>query len=95
MRTTSLLFVIGFFVATGPINQRIEAKTTEIKSAQTNAQKYASGDLPNAQYPQFTDKEISSITKDVNTAWTRLYERQAPLLDWPVRPSGSAPATLK
>jgi hypothetical protein len=79
----SLLFLVGYFVGTGPLNKQIEAKTNEIKTAQTNAQKYTSGDLPNGQYPEFTKKEIDQVSTDVNSAWTRLYNRQAPLLNWP------------
>ena len=57
----SLLFVIGYFVGSGPISKQIEAKTTEIKTAQTNAQKYTSGDQPNGQYAQFTKQEIDEV----------------------------------
>jgi hypothetical protein len=79
----ALLPVIGYFLTAGAVKEQAEAKANEIKTAQQGAQTYASGTMPNGQYADFTQEKIGLIEKDVNEAHRRLYERQAPLLDWP------------
>ncbi|MEW4568239.1 hypothetical protein AB1L88_10255, partial [Tautonia sp. JC769] len=79
----ALLPVVGYFVTAGTVKEQAETKANEIKSAQQGAQSYTSGTVPNGQYADFTQKKIALIENDVNEAHRRLYERQAPLLDWP------------
>ncbi len=88
----ALFPIIAFFVSAGAVSQATESKTGEITSAKDGANKYASApNPPNGQYEAFTTEKISTIESDVNTAWNLLYERQAPLLDWPEQVA----ATLK
>ncbi|WP_152051685.1 hypothetical protein [Tautonia marina] len=79
----AILPVVGYFVTAGAVKEQAETKANEIKSAQQGAQSYTSGTMPNGQYADYTQKKIALIEKDVNEAHRRLYERQAPLLDWP------------
>ncbi|WP_169976142.1 hypothetical protein [Tautonia rosea] len=79
----ALLPVIGYVVTAGTVKEQAESKAAEIKSAEQGAQSYTSGTVPNGQYADFTQKKIGLIEKDVNEAHRRLYDRQAPLLDWP------------
>ena len=81
----ALLPVIGYFVTAGSVKSETESKTAEIKGAKDGAQSYASGTVPNGQYGEYTQTKIELIEDDVDEAHGRLYERQAPLLDWPDR----------
>ncbi|RUL86840.1 hypothetical protein [Tautonia sociabilis] len=78
-----LLPIIGYFVTAGTVKSETEAKASEIKSAKEGAQAYTSGAVINGQYAEFTKEKIELIEEDVREAHRRLYERQAPLLDWP------------
>ena len=39
--------------------------------------------IPTKDYEPIVDEKTEVLTKDVNTAWKTLYDRQAPLLTWP------------
>jgi hypothetical protein len=78
-----ILPIIGYFVTAGSVKSETEAKAAEIKGAEDGAKSYASGTVPNGQYAEYTQAKIALIEDDVDEAHGRLYDRQAPLLDWP------------
>jgi hypothetical protein len=81
----ALLPLIGFFIASGPIQAEEQQKASTIKSSFDNVKKFESRAATpvNGQYKPAVDKETALLKKDVDTSWRKLYERQAPLLTWP------------
>ena len=67
----------------GRLGTLAETKTTGDQDGPEGAQSYASGHAVNGQYKEYTQTKIEMIEEDVNDAHRRLYDRQAPLLDWP------------
>jgi len=80
---SALLPVIAYAVGSGPIKDKAAAETTAIKGAYDGVKKYSSGVVPNGQYKPIVDEKTGELVKDVNASWKKLYDRQAPLLDWP------------
>ena len=78
-----LLPLIGYFVGSGPIIQATTTAESAITSANTEVQKYASGKLPNNQYPPIVQEKTAVLTKDVDATWQTLFAQQEPLLRWP------------
>jgi hypothetical protein len=79
----ALMPMIAYAVASGPINKEAEAKKGEIESADKDVKTYASGTVPNEPYKKAVEEKTEVLTDDVNKSWRKLYERQAPLLQWP------------
>ena len=80
---SALLPFIGYAVGSGPINEATKKKADEIKGADTAVGPFTSPNIPNDQWKPIVDEKKEVLTKDVNKAWARLYEVQAPLLKWP------------
>jgi hypothetical protein len=79
----ALLAVGAYFLGSGPVKAKAASETNAIKGALTEVQKYTSPKVPTEQYKPIVEEKTESATKDVNTAWKELYDRQAPLLTWP------------
>jgi hypothetical protein len=80
---SALLPVIAYAVGSGPIKDKAAAETAAIKGAYDGVKKYSQGVVPNAQYKPMVDEKTGELVKDVNASWKKLYDRQAPFLDWP------------
>lgn len=74
--------MIGFFVAHGSITDETGKKSAEITGAQKGLEAF-SGEVKNKQYITAVQERTEVLTKNVDESWRTLYERQAPLLDWP------------
>jgi hypothetical protein len=80
----ALIPMIGYFTGKGKIATATDAKTKDIESAYKGVDSYKSGKLPNPQWKSLADAKTAKLTEEVNVAWKKLYEKQAPLLKWPV-----------
>ncbi|MFM7129590.1 MAG: hypothetical protein ACKO0V_09565, partial [bacterium] len=80
----ALMPMIGYFVGAGKIATATDAKAKDIESAYKGVDPYKSGKLPNPQWKSLADTKTAKLTEEVNVAWKKLYEKQAPLLKWPV-----------
>ncbi|HEY2158495.1 MAG TPA: hypothetical protein VGH33_22885 [Isosphaeraceae bacterium] len=80
---SALLPAVGYAIGSGPIQDETKKKVTEIKGADSGLGAYMSPNVPNDQWKPIVDEKKAVVTEDVNKAWTRLYEVQAPLLKWP------------
>jgi len=80
---SALLPLIAFFVANGKLKAETDAETAKVEGAHKGVQPYQNGVLPNRTYKELTDERTAVLAKSVDGAWSKLYERQAPLLTWP------------
>lgn len=80
---SALLPLIGYFVAAGSLQAETDKETKTIEAAKTRVEPFSNGTHPNKDYAPEVQKRTVVLTKDVNAAWRKLYERQAPLLTWP------------
>jgi hypothetical protein len=80
---SALLPLIAFFLANGKLKAEEEAEKAKIETAHKGVLPYKDGVLPNATYKDLTDARTGVLAKNVDAAWRKLYERQAPLLTWP------------
>jgi hypothetical protein len=80
---SALLPLIAYFAAAGTLNAQTDSETKKIEGARDGVKSYVSGVQVNSQYSPLVDDRTKVLTKDVNAAWRKLYERQAPLLTWP------------
>ena len=79
----ALFAIVAYFLGSGPVRAKAEEQSKAIKSAADDVKQYASPGVPNDQYKPLVEAKTRVLTKDVNTAWKHLYNRQAPLLTWP------------
>jgi hypothetical protein len=79
----ALFGLIAYLVGAGPVRTKADEETKKIKSAETEVKTYSVPTIPTKEYQQIVDEKIPVLTRDVNTAWKTLYDRQAPLLTWP------------
>jgi len=79
----ALFALIAYFVGSGPVRAKAAAETTKIKGAEDQVRKYTSSTLPTPAYQPIVLDKTRDLTKDVNSAWKTLFDRQAPLLTWP------------
>ena len=79
----ALFAVIAYFVGSGPVRDKADSETKKIKGAETKVKKYNSPTIPTQAYQPIVEEKTQVLTKDVNTAWKTLFDRQAPLLTWP------------
>jgi hypothetical protein len=80
---SALLPMIAYAVGSGPVKEKAKTTTAAIQAANDGVKKYAGGTVPNSQYKPMVDEKTSDLVKDVNASWQKLYDRQAPYLDWP------------
>lgn len=73
----------GFFVAHGSITEETTKKAAEIKSASEGVKPFTSGEVKNQQFIAAVKEKTEVLSRNVDESWRTLYDRQAPLLDWP------------
>ncbi|WP_165070280.1 hypothetical protein [Paludisphaera rhizosphaerae] len=77
------LFATGAYVlGSGPVQKETADQTGKITSAYKDVQQYSNGG-PTADFAPIVEQKTAVLTRDVDTAWRHLYDRQAPLLTWP------------
>ncbi len=79
----ALFSVIAYFLGASPVQAKADKETATITSAANDVKQFAQPGIPNDQYKPIVDEKTEVLTRDVNTAWKQLYQRQAPLLTWP------------
>ena len=79
----ALFGLIAYFMGAGPVQELAKKETATIKTAEKEVKNYTSTDIPTKDYKPLVQEKTGILTKDVNTAWKTLYDRQAPLLTWP------------
>ena len=79
----ALFSTIAYFLGAGPVQAKANKEAAAIKQAADGVKPFTVAGIPNAQYKPIVDEKTEIVTKDVNTAWKQLYNRQAPLLTWP------------
>ncbi len=79
----ALFGVIAYFMGAGPVRAKADAETKKITAAEKEVQTYATPTIPTKEYQPIVEEKTQVLSKDVNTAWKTLYDRQAPLLTWP------------
>jgi hypothetical protein len=79
----ALFALIAYFVGSGPVRAKADVATKKIKTAESTVKQYASPTIPTKEYQPIVQEKTGVLSKDVNTAWKTLYDRQAPLLTWP------------
>jgi hypothetical protein len=79
----ALFGLIAYFMGAGPVRLKADEATKKIKQAETEVKTYRDPSIPTKDYAQIVDEKLPVLTRDVNTAWKTLYDRQAPLLTWP------------
>ena len=79
----ALFSMIAYFLGAGPVQLKAEQQTKAITSAANDVKQFALPGIPNDQYKPIVDEKTGVMTKDVNSAWKQLYDRQSPLLTWP------------
>jgi hypothetical protein len=80
---SALLPLIAYFSAAGSLQAETDTETKKIEQARDGVKPYVSGPVVNKDYAPEVDKRTEVLKKDVNAAWKKLYDRQAPLLTWP------------
>ncbi len=79
----ALFGLIAYFMGAGPVQELAKKETANIKKAETEVKTYTSPSIPTRDYKPLVQEKTEILTKDVNSAWKTLYDRQAPLLTWP------------
>ena len=79
----ALFAIIAYFMGAGPVQALAKTETDKIIGAEKAVQKYASPSIPTKEYEPIVVEKTQILTKDVNSAWKILFDRQAPLLTWP------------
>ena len=81
-----LLPTIAYFATAGSIKAETATKAAAAKAAHTDIKKYESFRSGVPFHPEATSlitERTSTATQSINEAWRLLYNKQAPLLDWP------------
>ncbi len=81
-----VLGIAGFFVASSTINDLYTKQKSALDSHFSNLQNVASAvsTHPNDESQKQMDQIIGNMAEDVRDAWQSQWERQEPLLQWPV-----------
>jgi hypothetical protein len=79
----AILPLVGYVVEAGAIEKKTTEKTGAIKTADQGVKGFQNGNLPVPRWTELTQQKTQVLTEDVTKSWHKLYERQAPLLDWP------------
>ncbi|MFI5460283.1 MAG: hypothetical protein ACHRXM_33110, partial [Isosphaerales bacterium] len=79
----ALFALIAYFVGSGPVRAKAAVETAKIKGAESKVKEYISPTIPTRAYQPIVQEKTEILTKDVNSAWKTLFDRQAPLLTWP------------
>jgi hypothetical protein len=75
--------LIAYFVAAGSLQADTDKETKTIEGSKNRVEPFSSGTHPNKDYAPEVQKRTDVLKKDINVAWRKLYDRQAPLLTWP------------
>ena len=78
-----LFAVIAYFMGSGPVQAKAKAEITKIEGAEKGVKAYQVPSKPTDAYKPIIVEKTEIVGKDVNKAWKKLYDRQAPLLTWP------------
>jgi hypothetical protein len=79
----ALFALIAYMVGSGPVRTKADEETKKITGALNDVKQYTSTAIPTAEYKPIVEEKTQILDKDVKTAWSTLYDRQAPLLTWP------------
>ncbi|WP_206108170.1 hypothetical protein [Paludisphaera soli] len=79
----AMLSAGAYVLGSGPVQKQTADETGKITSAYKDVQQYASSTVPTGDFAPIVEQKTAVLTKDVDTAWRKLYDRQAPLLTWP------------
>jgi hypothetical protein len=79
----ALFAVVAYVAGSRPVRAQAEDETRKIKGAESEVKKYASSNIPTADYKPIVVEKTEILTNDVNSAWKTLYDRQKDLLTWP------------
>jgi hypothetical protein len=79
----ALFAIIAYFLGSGPVQAKADQQTKAITAAANDVKQYANPGVPNGQYKPIVDEKTGIMTKDVNSAWKQLFDRQKDLLSWP------------
>jgi hypothetical protein len=80
---SALLPAVGYAIGSGPVQDATKKQVADIKGADSGLGSYLSSNVTNDQWKPLVDEKKAVVTEDVNKAWTKLYNVQAPLLKWP------------
>jgi hypothetical protein len=83
LSVAALFSIIAYFLGSRPVAAKADQQTKAITTAANDVKQFAQPGVPNDQYKPIVDEKTGVLTKDVNTAWKQLYDRQSPLLTWP------------
>src|SRR5271157_308377 len=83
LSVAALFAIIAYFLGSSPIQAKADKQTQAINQAAKDVKQFAAPGVPNDQYKPIVDEKTEVLTKDVDSAWKKLYSRQAPLLTWP------------
>jgi len=79
----ALVAPIAYFMGSGPVQQKAIDETNKITGAEKKVKDYTSPAIPTKEYEPIVAEKTQVLSKDVNSAWKTLFDRQAPLLTWP------------
>jgi hypothetical protein len=80
---SALLPIIGYAVVAGDMETKTTTLTGTIKGADSGVKPFQNGIPAVPRWTELAKGKTEVVTDDVNKSWRKLYERQAPLLDWP------------
>src|SRR4051794_11523835 len=79
----AILSMSAWIFGTGSLAAEEKKASDSIKAAADGLKPFASGPQKNQPWTDTVKEKTTLLEKDVNASWAKLYERQAPLLDWP------------
>src|SRR5271166_5570317 len=80
LSVAALFAIIAYFLGSGPIQAKADQQTGAITRAANDVKQFALPGVPNDQYKPIVVEKTEVLTKDVNSAWKKLYSQQAGLL---------------
>jgi hypothetical protein len=79
----ALFALIAYFLGSGPVNASANKERDNIIKVEKGVKAYQVPSKPTEKYKPIVDEKTQIVEKDVTKAWRELYNRQAPLLNWP------------
>ncbi|MDB5350851.1 MAG: hypothetical protein JWN86_2098 [Planctomycetota bacterium] len=79
----ALMSLCAYFLGTGAMAEEEKKEAAKIKGAVDGVKKYTSGQVKNKPWTDTVVEKTGLVQKDVIASWIKLYDKQAPLLDWP------------
>ncbi|HWE37067.1 MAG TPA: hypothetical protein VG406_10910 [Isosphaeraceae bacterium] len=79
----AILFpMIAYLASAGEIKDKTDAAAKKVEGAKNGLKSFGPGFKTRA-YSQVVEEKTGDLGKVVDSTWRQLYDRQAPLLDWP------------